>query len=98
MVNKCELSANRRHPQQAKDADRLEPKWCTIGTGTQTFPVVDKRSPADREDLTHSGRHAEHGKPVSLLMGRQAARRVDSGAGRGRGKKRMPFSNGMDRS
>src|SRR5262249_12948458 len=26
MVNKCELSANRRQLQQAKDADRLEPK------------------------------------------------------------------------
>ena len=56
MVNKCELSGNRRHSQQAKDADRLEPKWCVIGTGTQDFPVVDKRSPADREDLTHFGR------------------------------------------
>jgi len=54
MVNKCELSDNRRHSQQAKDADRLEPKWCAIGTGTCAFPVVDKRSSADREDLTHS--------------------------------------------
>jgi len=70
MVNKCELSGNRRHSQQAKDADRLEPKWCAIGTGTQDFPVVDERSPADREDLTHSGGQAEHGKPVSLLLGR----------------------------
>jgi hypothetical protein len=49
MVNKCELSVNRRHSQQAKDAARLEPKWRPIGTGTQDFPVVDKRSPADRE-------------------------------------------------
>ena len=33
MVNKCELSANRRHLQQAKDADRLEPKgkWSVQG-------------------------------------------------------------------
>jgi hypothetical protein len=70
MVNKYELSANRRHLQQAKDADRLGPKWCAIGTGTQAFLVVDKRLPADREDLTHSGRRAEHGKPVSLPLGR----------------------------
>jgi len=70
MVNICELSANRRHPQQAKDADRLGPKRYAIGTGTQTFPVVDKRLPADREDLTHFGRQAEHGKPVSLPPGR----------------------------
>ncbi len=98
MVNKCELSDNRRHSQQAKDADRLEPKWCAIGTGTCAFPVVDKRSSAEREDLTHSDTQVEHGKPVSLPMGRQAARRVDGGAGRGQGKKRMPFRNRMDRS
>jgi hypothetical protein len=48
MVNKCELSDNCRHSQQAKDADRLGPKRCAIGTGTQAFPVVDKRSLADR--------------------------------------------------
>src|SRR5262245_3995215 len=52
----------------------------------------------DREDLPHSDTQVEHGKPVSLPMGRQAARRVDGGAGRGRGKKRMPFRNVMDRS
>src|SRR5262249_17312772 len=69
-----------------------------VGTGTQAFPVVDKRSSAEREDLPHSGGQAEHGKPVSLPMGRRAARQVDGGAGRGRGRKRMPFCNGMDRS
>jgi hypothetical protein len=33
MVNKCELSDNRRHSQQAKDADRLGPKgiWSAQG-------------------------------------------------------------------
>jgi len=33
MVNKCELSVNRRQLQQAKDADRLEPKgtWSEQG-------------------------------------------------------------------
>jgi len=33
MVNKCELSVNRRQFQQAKDADRLEPKgtWSAQG-------------------------------------------------------------------
>jgi hypothetical protein len=54
MVNKCELSVNRRHSQQAKDADRLEPKWCAIGTGTCAFPVVDKRSSASREEAVRS--------------------------------------------
>jgi hypothetical protein len=60
MVNKCELSDNRRHSQQAKDANRLGPKWCAIGIGTQAFPVVDKRLPADKEDLTHSGGQLEY--------------------------------------
>src|SRR5215813_2626435 len=59
MVNKCELSANRRHSQQAKDADRLEPKgtWSVQGLKTslswtndhrrieRTFPTLtDKRN------------------------------------------------------
>jgi hypothetical protein len=57
MVNKCELSDNRRHSQQAKDADRLEPKWYAIGTGIQDFPVVDKRSPTDRVKWSRKTRH-----------------------------------------
>ena len=81
MVNKCELSANRRHAQQAKDADKLEPKWCAIGTGTQTFPVVDKRSPADREDLHHSGRQAEHGKVRHEVMKTTVACRMTTQPG-----------------
>jgi hypothetical protein len=82
MVNKCELLANRRHSQQAKDADRLGPKWRAIGTGTQAFPVVDKRSPADREGLTHFGRRAEHGKPVSLPRRTAAKPRPKKGVGK----------------
>ena len=59
MVNKCELSANRRQLQQAKDADRLEPKgiWSVQGLTLslswtndhrrieRTFPTLaDKRN------------------------------------------------------
>jgi hypothetical protein len=59
MVNKCELSANRRQLQQAKDADRLEPKgiWWAQGLKLslswtndhrrieRTFPTLaDKRN------------------------------------------------------
>src|SRR5262245_14675273 len=69
-----------------------------VGTGTHTFLVVDKRLSAYREDLPHSGGQAKHGKPVSLPSGRYAARQVDSGAGRGRGRKRMPLRNRADRS
>jgi hypothetical protein len=82
MVNKCEISVNRHHSQQANDADRLGPKWRAIGTGTQAFPVVDKRSPADREDLTHSGEQAEHVSPYRSLwegkpQGKSIAMRVE---------------------
>ncbi|EAM2854961.1 hypothetical protein AIR33_08895 [Salmonella enterica] len=31
MTNKCELLINIVMKEQAKDADRLEPKWCTVG-------------------------------------------------------------------
>ncbi len=59
MVNKCELSVNRRQLQQAKDADRLEPKgtWSVQGLKLslswtndhrrieRTFPTLaDKRN------------------------------------------------------
>jgi hypothetical protein len=45
MVNKCELSANRRHSQQAKDADRLEPKgtWSVQGLKTSLSWTHDRR-------------------------------------------------------
>jgi hypothetical protein len=37
MVNKCELSVNRRQLQQAKDADRLEPKGAWSVQGRKLF-------------------------------------------------------------
>src|SRR5262249_4374482 len=45
MVNKCELSANRRHSQQAKDADRLGPKgtWSVQGLKTSLSWTNDHR-------------------------------------------------------
>src|SRR5262245_56992384 len=45
MVNKCELSANRRHSQQAKDADRLGPKgtWSVLGLKTSLSWTNDHR-------------------------------------------------------
>src|SRR5262245_61128944 len=36
MVNKCELSVNRRHSQQAKDADRLGPNGARSAQGLKT--------------------------------------------------------------
>ena len=45
MVNKCELSVNRRHSQQAKDADRLEPKgtWSVQGLKLSLSRTNDHR-------------------------------------------------------
>jgi hypothetical protein len=45
MVNKCELSVNRRHSQQAKDADRLGPKgtWSAQGLKTSLSWTNDHR-------------------------------------------------------
>jgi hypothetical protein len=45
MVNKCELSANRRQLQQAKDADRLEPKgtWSVQGLKLSLSWTNDRR-------------------------------------------------------
>jgi hypothetical protein len=45
MVNKCELSANRRQFQQAKDADRLEPKgtWSVQGLNLSLSWTNDHR-------------------------------------------------------
>ena len=41
--------------EQAKDADRLEPKGNAVGTGAEVSPVADKQTPsAERESLTRS--------------------------------------------
>ena len=41
MVNTCELSINVVKTEQAKDADRLEPKGTVVGTGFRHYPVMD---------------------------------------------------------
>jgi hypothetical protein len=41
MVNTCELSINVVRSEQAKDADRLEPKGTVAGTGARQYPVMD---------------------------------------------------------
>jgi hypothetical protein len=55
--------------EQAKDADRLEPKGNAVGTGAEVSPVADKQTPsAERESLTRSFvSRTEHGKPVISL-------------------------------
>ncbi len=96
-VNKYESLINVVNRQQAKDADRLEPKGTWSGTDVFCSSVTVAEPSADRRDLTHAGTQAERGKPVVLPSGKQTAKRVDRTAGKGRWKKRRPFCNGMDR-
>ena len=52
------------------DRHRLGPKGTWPGSGVPNSPDVDLAPPAERRDLTHSGTHAERGKPVVLPMAR----------------------------
>lgn len=64
MVNTCECLINVVTGQQAKDADRLEPKRQSGGQRLFCGPSRGQETPpADRADLTHSVIYAKHGKP-----------------------------------
>jgi hypothetical protein len=105
MVNKCESLINVVNRQQAKDADRLEPKGTWSGIGVFCSPVTVVAPSANRRDtsassvqaLTHAGTQAERGKPNGLPLGKRAVKRVDRTVGKGRWKKRMLFCNETDR-
>ena len=64
--NTCESLINVVTEQQAKDADRLEPKGTWPSSGVPNSPDADDAPPAERRALTHSGIHAKRGKPVVL--------------------------------
>ena len=55
MVNICESLINVVNRQQAKDADRLEPKGTWSGTDVFCSSVTVAEPSADRRDLTHAG-------------------------------------------
>ena len=55
MVNICESLINVVNRQQAKDADRLEPKGAWSGTDVFCSSVTVAEPSADRRDLTHAG-------------------------------------------
>jgi hypothetical protein len=85
MVNKCELSANRRHSQQAKDADRLGPKgtWSVQGlktslSWTNDHRRIERTSPtlANKRNTVSPYRSLWEDKPQGELM---AARVKDEG-------------------
>ena len=97
MVNICESLINVVNRQQAKDADRLEPKGTWSGTGVFCSPVAVVEPSANRRDLPHAGTRAERGKPDVFPQGKQAAKRADRTVGKGRWKKRTPLCNEADR-
>ena len=55
MANSGELLLSRRHGQQAKEAERLEPKGKWRGRGATLTPLADVVPPADRRGLSPSG-------------------------------------------
>jgi hypothetical protein len=73
MVNTCESLINVVIGEQAKDADAcrrtdkgLDQNGTRPSSGAPNSPDADVAPPAERRDLTHSGTHAERGKPVVL--------------------------------
>lgn len=62
----CPVNVVRK--EQAKGADRLEPKGNVVGMGAESSPIADKDNPRRmKQGLTRPiGGYAERGKPVSL--------------------------------
>ena len=66
MTNKCELLINIVMKEQAKDAGRLEPKWCTVGYLCDFWGTRTRKPSVERQGLTYFVIQVKHGKPVSL--------------------------------
>ncbi len=75
MVNICESLINVVSNEQAKDADRLEPKGSVVRDGSSLVACRRHSHRRIGETLTHAGIQTEHGKPVSLPTGK-ASRKV----------------------
>ena len=85
--------------EQAKVADRLEPKGMWDGRIIIHWVRADNVPPVQRQVLTPAYvTQAEHGKPVvpPKQLGKRSVRKADGTAGKGLEKKRMPFCNGTD--
>ena len=68
-TNICEPLLNVVIIEQAKWADRLEPKRRAAWYGLcELWAIVDKSPPANRRDPPRSEIHAEQGKPVALVL------------------------------
>ncbi|GBC59384.1 hypothetical protein DENIS_4501 [Desulfonema ishimotonii] len=98
MDNLCELLINVVSDQQAKDADKPEPKGMGYGRGVRVSPRAAVKSPGGQAGPKSSDVFsAERGNPVSLPLGKRAARQADGDAGRGGRRKRTPPCNEADR-
>ena len=89
MVNRCESLINVVTNEQAKGADRLEPKgkW----PGSRSFVIFCRRRCATGEEAGPNpfmGTQVKRGKPVVLPLGKRAARQADRTAGKGCWRKR----------
>jgi len=99
MVNTCKPLINVVTSNKPKRMIGLKQKGKRPGIGALSSSIADAAPPAKRRDLTLPfGNHVERGKPVSLPLGKQIARRADRDAGMGCQKKRMPSCSGLDKS
>ena len=70
MANRSELLLNVVRKEQAKGADRLEPKGNVVGTGVESSLVADNQHHRRmKQSLTHRGMNVERGKPIVLPSG-----------------------------
>lgn len=98
MASTCESSTH------SVNAHRADGAACHCGESSNSDREQDRAvvlpqttwSPENRRGLNHLGTRAEHGKPVSLPLGKRAARRADGDAGTGSRRKRMPPCNEVD--
>ena len=69
-ANKSELLLNVVRKEQAKGADRLEPKGNMVGTEAESSSVADNQHHRRmKQSLTHLGMDVERGKPIVLPAG-----------------------------
>ncbi|MGZ8958524.1 MAG: hypothetical protein ACXW0L_03480 [Methylosarcina sp.] len=67
--------------EQAKSAERLEPKGNVVGTGAEVSPVMGSNTTGGKKEpnLSIMVKQAEHGKPVTFLIGDGVAVRLAIG-------------------
>src|SRR5438105_3158836 len=97
-VSTCERSESCRYEEQAKDADKLEPKGNVAGRGSGSASLVDMQRHRQIE-RTYPTRLLTRNTetPYPSQRGKRPVRGADRDAGKGTRKKRRPPGNGVDR-